>query len=67
MVPESLRGNFLTIKEGDEWRKIRQRCTPAFTSGKMKKLLPSMNHCAEELCEFLEPFAAGGKDVPLKE
>jgi cytochrome P450 len=66
-APESLRANFLTIKEGDEWRKVRQRCTPAFTSGKMKKLLPPMNYCAKELCDFLEPFAADGKDVPLKD
>uniref|UniRef100_A0A914YJM5 Cytochrome P450 n=1 Tax=Panagrolaimus superbus TaxID=310955 RepID=A0A914YJM5_9BILA len=67
MVEESLRANFLTIKEGDEWRKIRQRCTPAFTSGKMKKLLPPMNHCAEELCDFLEQFAKSGKDFALKD
>uniref|UniRef100_A0AC35GNK9 Cytochrome P450 n=1 Tax=Panagrolaimus sp. PS1159 TaxID=55785 RepID=A0AC35GNK9_9BILA len=40
MVSDSLRANFLLVKRGDEWRKIRQRCTPAFTSGKMKKLLP---------------------------
>jgi cytochrome P450 len=67
MVSDSLRANFLLVKKGDEWRKIRQRCTPAFTSGKMKKLLPSMNHCAEELCKFLELFAENGKDVPLKD
>uniref|UniRef100_A0A914PSN4 Cytochrome P450 n=1 Tax=Panagrolaimus davidi TaxID=227884 RepID=A0A914PSN4_9BILA len=67
MVKESLRANFLTVKRGDEWRRIRHRCTPAFTSAKMKKLLPSMNFCAKELCGFLETFAENGKEVPLKE
>ena len=62
-----LRESFLTVKQGDDWRRIRHRITPAFTSGKMKKLLPAMNHCSKELVNHLEQYAKSGNDVPLKE
>ena len=60
-------GAFLTVKQGDDWRRIRHRITPAFTSGKMKKLLPAMNYCSAELIKYLDQYAKSGNDVPLKE
>ena len=64
---EDIRESFLTVKQGDDWRRIRHRITPAFTSGKMKKLLPAMNYCSTELIKYLDQYAQSGKDVPLKE
>jgi len=64
---EDIRESFLTIKQGDDWRRIRHRITPAFTSGKMKKLLPAMNYCSNELVKYLDQYAKSGNDVPLKD
>jgi len=65
--PDDIRGAFLTVKQGDDWRRIRHRITPAFTSGKMKKLLPAMNYCSNELVKYLDQYAKSGNDVPLKD
>uniref|UniRef100_A0AC34QE93 Cytochrome P450 n=1 Tax=Panagrolaimus sp. JU765 TaxID=591449 RepID=A0AC34QE93_9BILA len=64
---DDIRGNFLTRKKGDDWRRIRHRITPAFTSAKMKRLINVMNLCSKELVENLETFSKTGKDVPLKD
>lgn len=64
---DDLRGNFLTVKRGDDWRRIRHRITPAFTSAKMKRLINVMKLCSKELLDNLEEFSKSGDDVPLKE
>ena len=62
-----LRASFLIIKKGDDWRRIRNNITPAFTSGKMKRLIPVMKLCCNEFVEYLEKYAKDGSDIPLKE
>uniref|UniRef100_A0AC34RMV4 Cytochrome P450 n=1 Tax=Panagrolaimus sp. JU765 TaxID=591449 RepID=A0AC34RMV4_9BILA len=64
---DELRGNFLTVKRGDDWRRIRHRITPAFTSSKMKRLINVMHLCSKELLKNLEGFSKTGEDVPLKD
>lgn len=65
--PETIVTSLLTLKEGDDWRRIRHSITPAFTSGKMKKLIPTMHDCSQELVDYLDKFAKTGEDLPLKE
>ena len=64
---DDLRKSVLTAKQGDDWRRIRHKITPAFTSGKMKRLLPAMHYCSNELIQQLEKYAEDNSDVPLKE
>jgi len=52
---------------GTQWRKLRAKLTPTFTSGKMKKMFNLMNECAEELRKFLEGPASRNEDLEIKE
>lgn len=66
--PESdVRSKLITVTEGDDWKRIRCRITPAFTSGKLKKLVPVMQECSKELVKYLESFAVNTEEVLLKE
>jgi len=64
---KDLRASFLTMKKGDDWRRIRHQITPAFTSGKMKKLIPVMKFCSDEFIKYLGKYAEDGTDIPLKD
>jgi len=52
---------------GTQWRKLRTKLTPTFTSGKMKMMFNLMNECAEELRNFLEGPASRNEDLEIKE
>ena len=52
---------------GTQWRKLRAKLTPTFTSGKMKLMFSLMNECAEELRNFLEGPASRNEDLEVKE
>jgi cytochrome P450 family 6 len=52
---------------GSQWRKLRAKLTPTFTSGKMKMMFSLMNECAEELRSFLEGPASRNEDLEVKE
>lgn len=52
---------------GTQWRRLRAKLTPTFTSGKMKLMFSLMNECAEELRNFLEGPASRNEDLEIKE
>lgn len=52
---------------GPQWRKLRAKLTPTFTSAKMKMMFNLMNECAEELRNFLEGPASRNEDLEVKE
>ena len=52
---------------GTQWRKLRAKLTPTFTSGKMKMMFNLMNECVEELRNFLEGPASRNEDLEIKE
>uniref|UniRef100_A0A1B6GB64 Cytochrome P450 n=1 Tax=Cuerna arida TaxID=1464854 RepID=A0A1B6GB64_9HEMI len=39
---------------GQEWKKMRTKLTPTFTSGKMKTMFLLMSKCSEQLKEFVD-------------
>lgn len=59
--------NVLTMKKGEEWKRIRNVITPAFTTGKMRKLVPLLEQSANELRWVVEKFIDESKEIPLKE
>ncbi|XP_027231239.1 cytochrome P450 3A41 isoform X2 [Penaeus vannamei] len=44
--------NMLTMKTGEEWKKLRSVMSPTFTSGKMKGMFPLVCKKADELVSF---------------
>lgn len=63
---EPLSAHLLNMR-GSQWRKLRAKLTPTFTSGKMKMMFNLMNECAEELRSFLEGPASRNEDLEVKE
>jgi len=63
---EPLSAHLLNMR-GRQWRKLRAKLTPTFTSGKMKMMFNLMNECAEELRNFLEGPASRNEDLEIKE
>lgn len=40
--------------EADKWKPLRNKLTPAFTSGKLKEMFPLIKECANHLEQYLE-------------
>lgn len=59
--------NVLTMKKGEEWKRVRNVITPAFTTGKMRKLVPLLEQSANELRWVVERCIDEDKEIPLKE
>ncbi|KAH0631995.1 hypothetical protein JD844_019971 [Phrynosoma platyrhinos] len=51
----------------EQWKRIRTVLTPAFTSGKLKEMLPIVQHCAKNLITCLLEKAEKGEPVEIKE
>lgn len=39
---------------GDDWRNVRHKLTPTFTSGKMRMMFESMKQCSENVVAYLQ-------------
>ncbi|XP_063368031.1 cytochrome P450 6B2-like [Cydia amplana] len=57
----------LFFADGDMWRLLRQRMTPAFTSGKLKAMFPLIVERAERLQERTLATAAGGRTIDARD
>ncbi|XP_073960301.1 cytochrome P450 6B6-like [Choristoneura fumiferana] len=53
--------------DGDLWRLLRQRMTPAFTSGKLKAMFPLIVERAERLQERTLAAAAKGRTIDARD
>ncbi|KPJ15944.1 Cytochrome P450 6B6 [Papilio machaon] len=59
--------NNLFHSNGDTWKLLRQRLTPAFTTAKLKKMYPLVVKCAEKLQVAAEGIAARGGECDVRE
>lgn len=53
--------------DGDVWRLLRQRITPAFTTAKLKGMFPLVVKCAEKLQELVGEMIERGDECDARE
>lgn len=53
--------------EGDEWKNLRQRLTPAFTSGKLKGMFENITAIGDELVKHFDKFAKEKRDIDIRD
>lgn len=59
---DPLTGNLFFVK-GKKWRELRVKCSPLFTSGKLKVMLPLMRECGSVLQNYISKNIEDGSDV----
>ncbi|CAG2178316.1 unnamed protein product, partial [Oppiella nova] len=52
---------------GDDWRRLRHIISPAFTSGRMKRMYPSIRQCLRDFQTHLDAYAMDRRPVDVKE
>lgn len=56
----------LSLLTGNQWRHMRYKLTPTFTSGKLKGMFEQMYNCGDELVKELEKVTVTGEAVESK-
>lgn len=59
--------NNLFGMEGSEWKDMRAKLTPTFSSAKMKLMYALIEKCSQQLKDHLEPLAEKNGTIDLKE
>jgi cytochrome P450 len=59
--------NVLSIMQGDDWKRVRNLITPAFTTGKIKRLVPIFEQSVEQLCVIVDRHIDADTQIPIKE
>uniref|UniRef100_A0A914WXD4 Uncharacterized protein n=1 Tax=Plectus sambesii TaxID=2011161 RepID=A0A914WXD4_9BILA len=57
----------LTILEDEHWKNVRNTITPAFTTGKIKNMVPIFNDTLKIFGEVMSDYAKSGAPMDLKE
>lgn len=52
---------------GAEWKHLRAKLTPTFTSGKMKGMFPLVRDCSDAFMVYLKDYAEAGNEVEMSE
>lgn len=52
---------------GEEWKSIRAKITPAFTSGKLKGMFSMVQNVGSELVKFMQPLAVKGEAIEIRD
>lgn len=63
---DPLSGHLLNL-EGDKWKKLREKLSPTFSSGKMKYMLPTIVQVGERLEKFMNVKIEHEKEPEIKE
>lgn len=63
---EPLSGHLFGLP-GSKWRKLRQRLTPTFTSGKLKAMFSTFIDCGSILQNYLDRVVESGETLDVKE
>ncbi|KAG5667306.1 hypothetical protein PVAND_015292 [Polypedilum vanderplanki] len=57
----------LFFKNGQEWKDLRNKLSPTFTSGRMKMMFPLVLNASNRLIDYLVPYAEKSKPFEVKE
>lgn len=63
---DSMYDNIL-MQNGEKWKRMRTTLTPAFTSGKIKGMFPTMIDCGKSLEKYMNKYAENGDTVEVRE
>lgn len=66
-LPHDFLLKHLVHMEGDEWRLMRSKLTPTFTSGKMKLYFNLIENIIKQLADYLEPLAKTNSAIEIKD
>lgn len=64
---DSVVNNMMVMAHVERWRKIRPACSPAFTTGKLRKMHHLIEGCVKVTCNHLEAAAENSKDADMKQ
>ncbi|XP_042294121.1 cytochrome P450 3A9-like isoform X2 [Sceloporus undulatus] len=56
----------VSIAEDEQWKRIRTVLSPTFTSGKLKEMMPIIQHYAKNLVQYFSEKAEKGETVDIK-
>ena len=59
--------HILTVIRGEHWRHVRRELSPAFSSSKIKRLVPNITRLLPKLNDVIHSLAERGEEVELKE
>ncbi|XP_077497185.1 cytochrome P450 3A8-like isoform X2 [Amblyomma americanum] len=59
--------NMMTVVAAEQWRKIRPAASPAFSTGKLRKMNSIIQDCARITTQHLLKTAESGKDIHPKD
>lgn len=63
---DPLSAHLFTLK-GEEWRPLRRKLTPTFSSGKIKKMYKIIHDCCLELTDYIESKIDKNEIIDMKE
>ncbi|XP_063170891.1 cytochrome P450 3A24-like [Candoia aspera] len=56
----------ITITADEQWKRIRSALSPTFTSGRLKEMLPIINHYGESLVKNIQKKAENEEEIDMK-
>ncbi|KAK5970556.1 Unspecific monooxygenase [Trichostrongylus colubriformis] len=63
----SLLATSLVSLKGPHWYRVRSQVAPAFSTGKIKLMVPVFNECSKICTSIIEEFAVDGRPIPIKD
>ncbi|KAI2473921.1 probable cytochrome P450 6a13 isoform X3 [Diabrotica virgifera virgifera] len=57
----------LFVVDETNWKNIRTKLTPTFTTGKMKMMFPLITHACGQMTKFMEQLAEKKQDIDIRE
>jgi cytochrome P450 family 6 len=63
---DPMSGNLFSL-EGEEWKSLRSKLTPAFTSGKLKGMLDHVTSVSNNLVRFLQPYSEREETIDIRD
>lgn len=57
----------LSFKNGQEWKDLRAKLSPSFTTGRMKMMFPNIVKSCDRMIDYLKPFAERVEPLEMKD
>lgn len=63
---DPISGNLFALP-GEDWKSLRTKLTPAFTSGKLKGMFPTVKTVGDEFVKFMQSLAAKSESIDIRD